>query len=202
MEQIFDEKVYADSHTAEADKDKGDGHGDISLEKFKDAKSLLKAYNCLEAEFTKRSQRLKRLEGENAALKAELETKNFSDGAFEAQAADDGGKDFLLKYPEAKDFVGEIVAYSDDGSGKITESAYIGYLTDKLKKQAESAVDHSLDVSQIDSSIKGEIIRQFLSEISSVRPSGLIKSGDIPVTPPIKPKTLREAGLLAKKYFD
>ena len=35
----------------------------ISLGKFKDVNSLLKAYNSLEAEFTRRCQRIKELEG-------------------------------------------------------------------------------------------------------------------------------------------
>ena len=39
--------------------------GSITYGKFKDAESLLKAYNNLEAEFTKKSQRLSLLETEN-----------------------------------------------------------------------------------------------------------------------------------------
>lgn len=44
---------------------------EISLGKFKDVKSLLSAYNSLEAEFTKRCQRIKELEGGAVADKAE-----------------------------------------------------------------------------------------------------------------------------------
>ena len=40
--------------------------------KFKDADSLLKAYNNLEAEFTKKSQRLSMLESENEKTQKEL----------------------------------------------------------------------------------------------------------------------------------
>ena len=36
---------------------------EVSLGKFKDAQSLLKAYNSLQSEFTKRCQRIKELEG-------------------------------------------------------------------------------------------------------------------------------------------
>ena len=42
--------------------------------KFENAEKLLKAYNALEAEFTKRCQRLKEAESENAKLAAELKT--------------------------------------------------------------------------------------------------------------------------------
>ena len=47
---------------------------EISLGKFKDVKSLLSAYNSLEAEFTKRCQRIKELEG--AAVTDKAEEKN------------------------------------------------------------------------------------------------------------------------------
>ncbi len=46
-----------------------------TLGKFKDVNALLKAYDCLQAEFTRRSQRLKELEKEreNSSQKAEAE---------------------------------------------------------------------------------------------------------------------------------
>lgn len=48
---------------------------DISLGKFKNVNELLKAYNCLEAEFTKRSQRLKELERELVERTEQSEVK-------------------------------------------------------------------------------------------------------------------------------
>ena len=48
-------------HTAEADKDLGTAE---NFGKFKDAKSLLNAYNALQSEFTRRCQRVKELERE------------------------------------------------------------------------------------------------------------------------------------------
>jgi len=48
---------------------------DVSLGKFKDVKSLLSAYNSLQAEFTKRCQRLKELETESAVDKEVTPTK-------------------------------------------------------------------------------------------------------------------------------
>ena len=54
-------QVTAD--TAEAEKEEAAS----VLGKFKDVKTLMKAYSDLEAEFTRRSQRLKELEKENKA---------------------------------------------------------------------------------------------------------------------------------------
>lgn len=65
MEAERNEQIANEPHAAEAEKREiGGGTGEISFGKFKDAQSLLNAYNSLEAEFTKRCQRLKELEGE------------------------------------------------------------------------------------------------------------------------------------------
>ena len=63
MEQLNNEqtKVYT-SQPATADVEKGETQTEVSLGKFKDAKALLDAYNSLQAEFTKRCQRIKELE--------------------------------------------------------------------------------------------------------------------------------------------
>lgn len=61
---------------------------EISLGKFKDVSSLLKAYNNLQAEFTKRCQRIKELEGANKIDKADSEslpTPNVFEGTDETK---------------------------------------------------------------------------------------------------------------------
>ena len=58
------ENTNVTADTAEADK--GEQAAAV-LGKFKDVKTLIKAYSDLEAEFTRRSQRLKELEKENKA---------------------------------------------------------------------------------------------------------------------------------------
>lgn len=51
------------TQTAEADiENTGEGKVEVSLGKFKDVGALVNAYNSLQAEFTKRCQRLKELE--------------------------------------------------------------------------------------------------------------------------------------------
>ena len=57
------ENNQATADTAEAE----NGLAAAELGKFKDVKTLMKAYSDLEAEFTRRSQRLKELEKENKA---------------------------------------------------------------------------------------------------------------------------------------
>ncbi|MCQ2399825.1 MAG: hypothetical protein MJ072_04905 [Clostridia bacterium] len=65
------EKIeICNSQTVETENEvKGDDANVISYGKFKDLTSLLKSYENLEAEFTRRSQRLKELEGEILRIK-------------------------------------------------------------------------------------------------------------------------------------
>lgn len=61
----LDEKTGATAETAEAE----NRVAATVPEKFENVETLAKAYTALEAEFTRRSQRLKELESENKALK-------------------------------------------------------------------------------------------------------------------------------------
>ena len=58
------ENIQVTADTAEAEKEKAAA----VRGKFKDVQTLMKAYSDLEAEFTRRSQRLKELEKENKAV--------------------------------------------------------------------------------------------------------------------------------------
>ncbi len=62
MEELTNEQILKDSQSAEAVGETGENPQTISLGKFKDVNALLGAYNSLQAEFTKRCQRLKELE--------------------------------------------------------------------------------------------------------------------------------------------
>ena len=82
--------VQATADTAEAEVKE---NAAPELGKFKDVKTLMKAYSDLEAEFTRRSQRLKELEKENKAKPNPDEEKvapsQMSDGERIAEALSD-----------------------------------------------------------------------------------------------------------------
>ena len=61
MNEYLNEQTEAVSQIAEANKGGGE-ETSVSLGKFKDVNALLSAYNSLQAEFTKRCQRIKELE--------------------------------------------------------------------------------------------------------------------------------------------
>lgn len=74
MENISNEQMPVTAQTTEVEVSSGASNSDISLGKFKDTNALLNAYNSLQAEFTKRCQRLKELEN-LAVEKASAPTK-------------------------------------------------------------------------------------------------------------------------------
>ena len=211
MEQLQkNEQTELHTHTAEADNDLGGATNSVSLEKFKDVQSLLKAYNSLEAEFTKRSQRLRKLEGENEMLTKQLEIKKLEldkdSSAVSKTSFEDGEAvltDFFNRYPEARLYEEELSRIVDGKQGGgVLEKGYIELLSDKLKKQTEQFESREYLISQIENSeIKDEIIKDFLSGILTSTPKPLLSGGEIALTPPIRPKSLQEARILAEEYF-
>lgn len=64
MKEEKNEQTEFSAQVTEVTKSDGEGENPVSLGKFKDVSALLSAYNSLEAEFTKRCQRIKELESE------------------------------------------------------------------------------------------------------------------------------------------
>ena len=73
--QNDNEQISLAPQPATAEQTNGGMDEQISLGKFKDVNALLSAYNSLQAEFTKRCQRLKELESKTAVDKVETPTK-------------------------------------------------------------------------------------------------------------------------------
>ena len=133
------ENNQATADTAEAEvKEAASGLG-----KFKDVKTLMKAYSDLEAEFTRRSQRLKELEKGN-----------------KAESIPDGEK------PSPSQTEDELIA---------------------------SALS--------DASVKDAVIGEYLKSLSKNKGVTLVSGGGGVAAPKISPKTVREAGRLAKEFL-
>lgn len=110
MKQRDIEQAVSTTQTAEAEKITGVADDAVSLGKFKDVKSLLTAYENLESEFTRRSRRLKELEG----IVSERKGETTPTGASPETVATDGG---TAKNPIVAEATAE-KAISDDASGE------------------------------------------------------------------------------------
>lgn len=124
--------------------------------KFANAQALLSAYLELEAEFTRRSQRLRELEGGNKAR---------SDGA-PSRGDEDGGDNIQ---PE---------------SGGENNSA---------DGQAEAAIPDG---------VRRAVIEEYLKGVASGRSAPVLAGGIGLAAPKNRPKTVNEAGRLARQFLD
>ena len=143
MEKL-NEQAVSSSHTETSEVvENGETERKVSYGKFKDLEGLLSAYNCLEAEFTKRSQRLKELESK---IKATVETD---------------------------------------------------------KQDGDSATENRIDApTETEEEKQKRIIGDYIKSLSSSKPKAVVLSGGMAMVAPQKrPKSITEAGLLAKEIF-
>lgn len=97
MENINEQTEFK-SHTAEAEKEKGEGKNDVSLGKFKDVNALVDAYNSLQSEFTKRCQKIKELESKLTSVDNNLPTEVKSASASEEHTTSKDKEQVLKEY--------------------------------------------------------------------------------------------------------
>lgn len=163
--------------------------------KFKDAESLLKAYNSLEAEFTKKSQKLATLESEQQKLNAENEKQAQLNKRVE---------EFVSKFDIAKPFSSALKETLATSENAILEEEAIRLISNTYK----SAEDYSKDSEFLNNfiysnkEIKDNIIKDYLSKLTQDSPIKVDNSGtSISLSPPKQPTTIQEAGKLAKSII-
>ena len=129
-----------------------------NLGKFKNAQSLLQAYNMLEAEFTKKCQRLSELEKDK---KVE-----------ETQDLDSALQPFLYSHSEAKNYVEEIkekLSSSGENSYSQIENAWARVILDHIKA-SQSMEDELMDKYVLsDQNVKDKIIKEYIREFTKQR---------------------------------
>ena len=221
MEELKNEQAAVAAQTAEEEEilEGRDEQTSTSLKKFKDVKSLEKAYGSLESEFTKRSQRIKELEGkvaeltefklgaekEKAALEAERGARENKENGERGLS---GAEEFYKKFPEAAKYAEKIADFAESGENlsdkEFLEKAYVKCLLREAEELRAKLNDEEFLYGQIESTpIKDRVIKAYLSGVknSPKTPYLLRGDGNIAVLPPVKPKTLAEAGRLAEDYI-
>ena len=163
--------------------------------KFKDAESLLKAYSNLEAEFTKKSQKLAQLETETNRQKEE------ENRLIELDKKVD---EFVTKFDSVKPFSSALKESLRSQENTNLEEEAIRLLSNNYKSAEAYVNDGEFLNNYIFSNkeIKDKIIKDYLSNITQNSPIKLEKSsGSISLTPPKQPATIKEAGKLAKSII-
>lgn len=114
--------------------------------------------------------------------------------------------EFFRDYPEASVYALKIgVNLNED---EITKTAlldaYVKVLRQEkavLPKNGESPFEKSRNACDVSESVKEEIIKDYLFSLKENGPKLMGGGGEIPVTPPVRPKTLAEAGRLAQNII-
>ncbi len=171
-------------------------NGSINLGKFKDAESLLKAYNSLQTEFTKKSQRLSELENSKTEFTRE-------------EKINKAIKELEQSYGIARNFTQDIKQAIKDVD--ITDYTEIvrEELLKNLEKNYKSANQYIEDEQFLNNyvynnqTVRENIIRDYLANLTNASPVRVVSniSGSIPVSPPNMPTTIKEAGRLAKNII-
>lgn len=206
METISNEQLDETVHTSAEDIVAGTADTDNSLGKFKDTQSLLKSYGSLQSEFTKRCQRIKELEGENAALGEKLlerETQRKADGEKSLVTLDE----LYKRYPVAKDYRSFIENREKQSEGsEDLRDLLIGALCDAVdsergKNSDAEGIYHSAKNCP---EVMDKLIGEYLSNVMHSRAKAVLLSdatGASVVAPPKKPRSFSEAGNMAKEYL-
>ena len=183
------------SQPAEAEKEIGEKAVNLNpYGKFKDAESLRKAYESLESEFTRRSQRLKAIEGE---LLNRSKMEKTVEKAEENNVCQ--GEDFIGRYPLSSKYAEEIDLELKNGSSK-REDAYIKILERKLCEVENKLFDNE-STHSINKEFSDVVIKDYLKKIMQAKPKKQVFSGSLLSVPPLKPTTVAEASAIAKKYI-
>jgi len=204
-EQIINEEEVKDESTL----NEGSTFG-----KFKDATSLLNAYNNLEKEFTKKSQKLSELTKSLNNEKTQIIEENPSNSSYIYKNKDwrSNITKFFDKNPEAKNYSKEIaeLLLNDEHLAQNSnglEYAYAIVSKEHYIKPAQLLNDpkHLEDIYN-NETIKNNIIKQYLKGINENKNNIRLISGEpksiSPTRPIDKPKTLKEASNILKKLLE
>lgn len=169
----------------------GDKEEKASYGKFNKVEDLVSAYNSLESEFTKRSQKLK-----------DLETKTKGTSEWENKV-----QQLMEKYPIAAKFtdeIGEEIANRDMIKDEnCLEKALLSVLCTKYKPPEEQAKDENV-IGEIlkDESFKDRIIDEYRQKLNINLPKSFPRGGEIPVKAPNRPANIMQAGELALEILN
>lgn len=171
--------------------------------KFKTVDSLLKAYESLEKEFTKKCQLVKELENSKAGDNTEKVPQ------YALQDWQSKVSEFFMQNPKAKQYVDEIsnILSSDKDiaiANNSLEQAYLQVLKNNFKSKEELIADQEFVNQYIltNEKIKQTIIQEYLNQVQNRKTAPLFSGGgNSAVTSKQKPVSINQAGELAKALF-
>lgn len=186
-----------------------DNEASASVGKFANSDELLKAYNHLEAEFTKKCQQLKEAERRSEPTIAPSAAEG-SAPLYESEDWDEKVAEFLERYPIAEEYAKEIGAIlSEDkalaGRQDCLEAA-LGRAVAKNYQRPESKLEDEAFLEKYvyhNDKIRDKVIEDYLAGLSPLvgAPRTLPHGGAAAIIPPTRARSIEEAGAMAEKLI-
>ena len=181
---------------------------DGSLGKFKDTASLLSAYNSLQAEFTKKCQKLSEITkqlNDNQTLNKEESMPIFADVHWQENVSN-----FLTKNTEAQKYSGEIaneILMDKDlqSSPNALELAWARVMQKKYVEPEKLSNDQNFINEKILSrdDVKKQVLEEYFKNLQNVKtPPVIASSGSVANIVEKKPTTMQEAKIAVEKLFN
>lgn len=165
--------------------------------KFKDAETLLEAYNSLEAEFTRKSQKL-------SELQKKLEEKNDISN-------NDSIENVLNNITDSEKYKKEVMEILDKNQD-LSNLPNKNQIAFKIIKEAERKTEEALNNQEFvekyfdsNENIKQKVLSKYLSSLNETSSAPKVISGNasnIYISPSLNmPKTLKDAGEILSKML-
>lgn len=201
---------FVKAQAAEEENDSGASGEEVSYGKFKNAESLLNAYNSLQAEFTRRCQRLKELEEiTKAANKADVEEAEKTAVKAAAETATGAAEKAANEEGKAAGFDESIRKTVPETSEKAANGAE---QPDLLKTDSEQATgddenkekgEENAPARVISAKEREDVLKEYLESVLQKKTGAILMegAGASLKTPRSRPKTVEEAGRLFRDSF-
>ena len=178
-----------------------------SLGKFKDASSLLSAYNNLQAEFTKKCQKLSEVTKQIEGL---TDDKKQSLPVFATDNWQENVSNFLSKNSEAQKYSGEIASeiLNDkdlQSSPNALELAWARVMQKNYVEPEKLSNDQNFINEKILSrdDVKRQVLEEYFKNLQQVKtPPVITSSGSVAKLVEKQPTTMQEAKQMVEKLFN
>ena len=175
-------------------------------EKFTTDQQLLRAYEALEAEFTRKSQQLAALKREHGQLQ-EQRIKELKERECELEAVRraEAVDEFIRRYPKAADIKAELegsIADAKDGIEQLLRAAYMDILDRRYVPREELLNSEEFITGCIeDERLYDAVVQRYLLSLSAGKAPMLKRGGYIPLRERSKAATLDDAAIMTRELY-
>ena len=206
MENVYEIDPQTEQGSVKDDKENGNDKqvvGSADLGKFKDVSALMQAYQSLQAEFTRRSQRLKRYEREldnqaqeDTARVSECSGQASADVSEQTPVRPDSTKEESVLAVEMKELHDSTCKDSDGENKTVTHGDGL-----QLLGQAGNSAPSLYEQVMASEEVRLKIVGDYLSSLGKNGAPLMKGGGGVLTAPAKKPVCIADAGKMALAYL-